>query len=72
MQSVEAAGLTAENLRNTDAYLVVTCHYVDSTKPATVLLGVRPFPGCHSASHLTAATKALTEEWAIEAKVSDL
>lgn len=73
MQRVEAVSLTADMWTSikVDAYLVVTCHYVDdSTKLATVLLDVRPGCECHSACHITAASKALMEEWAIEAKVT--
>lgn len=72
-QRVEAVSLTADTWTsiNADTYLVVTCHCVDeSTKLGMVLLSVQPFAECHSACHITAASKALMEEGATEAKVT--
>ena len=73
MQTVEAVSLTADMWTsiNMDAYLAVTCHYVDgSLELASVLLGVLPFPEVHTASNISAAIRALMEEWSIVGKVS--
>jgi hypothetical protein len=75
MQSVEAISLTADmwTSLNMDAYLAVTCHYVDdSAKLATVLLGVLPFPVSHTADNISAAKRSLIEEWGIEGKVTSI
>lgn len=75
MQRVEAVSLTADMWTsiNMDAYLAVTCHYVDdSAKLATVLLGVLPFPVTHTALHITAAMRSLMEEWGTEGKVTSI
>ena len=75
MQSVEAVSLTADMWTsiNMDAYLAVTCHYVDdSAKLATVLLGVLPFPVSHTADNISAAKRSLIEEWGIEGKVTSI
>ena len=37
---------------------------------ASMLLGVLPFHEVHTASNISAATRALMEEWSIEGKVS--
>ncbi|KAJ3581313.1 hypothetical protein NHX12_016785 [Muraenolepis orangiensis] len=65
MQRVEAVSLTADMWTsiNMDAYLAVTCHYVDdSVKLATVLLGLLPFPEVHTAVNIAAAMRSLMEE----------
>ena len=75
MQSVEAVSLTADMWTSItmDAYLAVTCHYVDdSAKLATVLLGVLPFPVSHTADNISAAKRSLIEEWGIEGKVTSI
>lgn len=75
MQSVEAVGLTSDMWTsiNMEAYLAVTCHYVDeSAKLATVLLGVVPFPISHTADNISAAKKLLMQEWGIEGKVTSI
>ncbi|KAJ4932479.1 hypothetical protein JOQ06_010900 [Pogonophryne albipinna] len=75
MQRVEAVSLTADMWAsiNMDAYLAVTCHYVDdSAKLATVLLGVLPFPEAHTAVNITAAMRSLMEEWGTEGKVTSI
>ncbi|XP_033998009.1 zinc finger BED domain-containing protein 1-like [Trematomus bernacchii] len=75
MQRVEAVSLTADMWTsiNMDAYLAVTCHYVDdSAKLATVLLGVLPFPETHTAVNITAAMRSLMEEWGTEGKVTSI
>ncbi|KAK1889339.1 Zinc finger BED domain containing protein 1 [Dissostichus eleginoides] len=75
MERVEAVSLTADMWTsiNMDAYLAVTCHYVDdSAKLATVLLGVLPFPETHTAVNITAAMRSLMEEWGTEGKVTSI
>ncbi|XP_077083186.1 E3 SUMO-protein ligase ZBED1-like [Siphateles boraxobius] len=75
MQRVEAVSLTADMWTsiNMDAYLAVTCHYVDdSVKLATVLLGVLPFPELHTAVNISAAMRSVMEEWGIEGKVTSI
>lgn len=73
MHNVEAVSLTAYMWTsiNMDAFLAVTYHYVDdSSKLATVLLGVLPFP--HTADNISAAQRSLMEEWGIETKVTSI
>ncbi|KAK1890977.1 putative AC9 transposase [Dissostichus eleginoides] len=68
MQRVEAVSLTADMWTsiNMDAYLAVTCYYVDdSVKLATVLLGVLPVPKAHTAVNITAAMRSLMREWGL-------
>ncbi|KAJ4947657.1 hypothetical protein JOQ06_009690 [Pogonophryne albipinna] len=75
LQRVEAVSLTADMWTsiNMDAYLAVTCHYVDdSAKLATVLLGVLPFPEAHTAVNITVAMRSLMEEWGTEGKVTSI
>ncbi|KAK1890214.1 Zinc finger BED domain containing protein 1 [Dissostichus eleginoides] len=75
MERVEAVSLTADMWTsiNMDAYLAVTCHYVDdSAKLATVLLGVLPFPETHTAVNITAAMRSLMEEKGTEGKVTSI
>ncbi|XP_056442541.1 E3 SUMO-protein ligase ZBED1-like isoform X2 [Gadus chalcogrammus] len=75
MQKVQAVSLTSDMWTsiNMEAYLAVTCHYVDDTsKLATVLLGVRPFPETHTAVNISAAMRSLMEEWDIESKVASI
>lgn len=75
VQRVEAVSLTADMWTSIamDAYLAVTCHYVDdSAKLATVLLGVLPFPEAHTAVNITTATKSLMMERGIEGKVTSI
>lgn len=77
LQDIEGVSLTADMWTsiNMDAYLAVTCHYVnevDDAKMATVLLGVLPFPQVHKAENIAAAMRSLMEEWGIETKVKCL
>ena len=75
MQKVQAVSLTSDMWTsiNMEAYLAVTCHYVDDTsKLATVLLGVLPFPETHMAVNISAAMRSLMEEWDIESKVASI
>lgn len=75
MHKVEAVSLTADMWTsiNMDAYLAVTCHYVDdSSKLVTVLLGVLPFPVAHTADNISAEQRSLMEEWGIETKVTSI
>ncbi|XP_058485902.1 E3 SUMO-protein ligase ZBED1-like [Solea solea] len=72
LQHVEAVSLTSDmwTSTNMDAYLAVTCHFVqDNMKLATLLLGVLPFPQDHTAENIAAAQKSLMVEWGLEGKV---
>ncbi|XP_022535823.2 zinc finger BED domain-containing protein 4-like [Astyanax mexicanus] len=59
---------------NMEAYLAVTCHYVDSEDHTlcTSMLGVQQFPQQHTAENMAQVTKNLMEEWAIAKKVTCL
>lgn len=75
LQKTEGVSLTADMWTsiNMDAYLAVTCHYVDDKdKLATVLLGVRSFPKAHTAENLAEAKRLLFEEWGIQSKIKSL
>ncbi|KAJ8375110.1 hypothetical protein SKAU_G00056900 [Synaphobranchus kaupii] len=67
MQKVVAVSLTYDMWTsiNMDAYLAVTCHYIDEhDKLGTVLLGVEKF----SNSHTSQVKTNLMEEWGITDK----
>nr|XP_055075686.1 E3 SUMO-protein ligase ZBED1-like isoform X2 [Misgurnus anguillicaudatus] len=75
LQKTEGVSLTADMWTsiNMDAYLAVTCHYVDDKDNlATVLLGVRSFPKAHTAENLAEAKRLLFEEWGIQSKIKSL
>ncbi|XP_071058480.1 E3 SUMO-protein ligase ZBED1-like isoform X2 [Pseudochaenichthys georgianus] len=75
MQKVAAVSLTSDMWTsiNRDAYLAVTCHFVDdSTRLNCVLLGVQPFPRTHTAENLAGVKASLVEEWGITDKVTGL
>ncbi|KAK7930580.1 hypothetical protein WMY93_006975 [Mugilogobius chulae] len=56
-----------------DAYLAVTCHFVNSAGClTTVLLGVGHFPQSHTALNIAEKKTSLMEEWAIKEKVNCL
>lgn len=56
---------------NTEAYLAVTCHFIDSnTALHSVVLGVQHFPQAHTAVNLSRVTAALMSEWGITDKVT--
>lgn len=57
---------------NTDAYLAVTCHFVDDSKLKTVVLGVEHFPKVHTAENIEHVKSSLMREWAITNKVTCL
>ncbi|XP_049319320.1 E3 SUMO-protein ligase ZBED1-like [Astyanax mexicanus] len=76
LQSAVAVSLTADMWTsiNMEAYLAVTCHYVDSEDHTlcTSMLGVQHFPQQHTAENMAQVTKNLMEEWAIAEKVTCL
>jgi len=55
-----------------DAYLAVTCHFIDNEKLCTILLGVQHFPKSHTAENLATGHVKLMEEWGIKDKVKCL
>ncbi|KAK0153212.1 Zinc finger BED domain-containing protein 4 [Merluccius polli] len=58
---------------NMDAYLALTCHYIDaSTTLRSTVLGVVYFPDKHTAVNLATVKTSLMEEWGIGAKVTCL
>ncbi|XP_049328332.1 zinc finger BED domain-containing protein 4-like [Astyanax mexicanus] len=76
LQSAVAVSLTADMWTsiNMEAYLAVTCHYVDSEDHTlcTSMLGVQQFPQQHTAENMAQVTKNLMEEWAVAEKVTCL
>ncbi|KAJ4922012.1 hypothetical protein JOQ06_004031 [Pogonophryne albipinna] len=75
MQKIAAVSLTSDMWTsiNMDAYLAVTCHFVDdSTCLNCVLLGVQQFPQTHTAENLARVKASLMEEWGITDKVTCL
>ncbi|XP_033990656.1 zinc finger BED domain-containing protein 4-like [Trematomus bernacchii] len=75
MQKVVAVSLTSDMWTsiNMDAYLAVTCHFVDdNTRLNSVLLGVQQFPQTHTAENLARVKTSLMEEWGITDKVTCL
>ncbi|KAM8910406.1 E3 SUMO-protein ligase ZBED1-like [Spinachia spinachia] len=58
---------------NMDAYLAVTCHFIDDEDQlCTTLLEVQHFPKAHTAENLAAGHVQLMEEWGIRDKVKCL
>ncbi|XDV31713.1 hypothetical protein PO909_002676 [Leuciscus waleckii] len=58
---------------NMDAYLAITCHYIDdSYKMNTVLLDVEKFPNRHTAENMALVKMNVMMEWAITDKVKCL
>ncbi|XP_076869612.1 E3 SUMO-protein ligase ZBED1-like [Brachyhypopomus gauderio] len=56
-----------------DAYLAVTCHFIDdNTCLKSTLLGVVKFPQAHTAENLACVKSSLMEEWGIKSKVTCL
>ncbi|KAJ4924097.1 hypothetical protein JOQ06_000337 [Pogonophryne albipinna] len=71
IQKVAAVSLTSDMWTsiNMDAYLAVTCHFVDdNTRLNFVLLGVQQFPQTHTAENLARVKASLMEEWGITDK----
>lgn len=69
---VSAVSLTSDMWTsiNTEAYLAVTCHFIDSnTALHSVVLGVQHFPQAHTAINLSQVTASLMSEWGITDKV---
>nr|XP_046250116.1 zinc finger BED domain-containing protein 4-like isoform X1 [Scatophagus argus] len=73
LQSAIAVTLTADMWTsiNMEAYLAVTCHYVDqdSHELHTSVLGVQHFSQKHTADNLAMVKRSLMEEWGIASKV---
>nr|XP_054590355.1 zinc finger BED domain-containing protein 4-like [Nothobranchius furzeri] len=73
LQSVIAVSLTADMWTsiNMEAYLAVTCHYVDkeSHELCSSVLGVQHFPQKHTAENMATVKRSLMEEWGIAGKV---
>ncbi|XP_077350555.1 E3 SUMO-protein ligase ZBED1-like isoform X1 [Festucalex cinctus] len=58
---------------NTDAYLAVTCHFIDETTSLqSVVLGVQHFPEAHTAANMASMKTSLMSEWGISEKVTCL
>ncbi len=51
--------------RSTEAYLTVSCHFIDNWKMQEFVLGTRCFPGQHTADNISLQLKRITDEWAI-------
>lgn len=75
LQNVTAVSLTSDMWTsiNMDAYLALTCHYIDeNTSLRSTLLGVVYFPEKHTAVNLASVKTSLMEEWGIVSKVTCL
>ncbi|XP_038124278.1 E3 SUMO-protein ligase ZBED1-like isoform X2 [Cyprinodon tularosa] len=76
LKSAAAVSLTADmwTSMNMEAYLAVTCHYVNSENHTlcTSMLGVEHFPQQHTAENMAQVKKNLMQEWAIAEKVTCL
>ncbi|CAJ1052271.1 zinc finger BED domain-containing protein 1 [Xyrichtys novacula] len=73
LEKVAAVSLTSDMWTsiNMDAYLAVTCHFVDErTRLSSVLLGVQVFPQSHTAENIARVKASLMEEWGITNKVT--
>ncbi|KAK7878477.1 hypothetical protein WMY93_034301, partial [Mugilogobius chulae] len=66
LDKASAVSLTADMWTsiNMDAYLAITCHYINGEDElATVLLGVEHFEESHTAENLAHAMAKQMEEW---------
>ncbi|KAI7800885.1 putative zinc finger BED domain-containing protein 1-like, partial [Triplophysa rosa] len=75
MENVKAVSLTSDmwTSLNMDAYLAITCHYIDENdKLNTVLLGVEKYPDNHTAENIDLVKNKYMEEWEIKEKVKCL
>ncbi|KAI7806093.1 putative zinc finger BED domain-containing protein 6-like [Triplophysa rosa] len=75
VKKVAAVSLTSDMWTsiNMDAYLAVTCHFVDNnTCLNSVLLGVVQFPQAHTGENVTYVKASLMEEWGITNNVTCL
>uniref|UniRef100_A0A3B5QTD9 HAT C-terminal dimerisation domain-containing protein n=1 Tax=Xiphophorus maculatus TaxID=8083 RepID=A0A3B5QTD9_XIPMA len=73
IEKVVAVSLTSDMWTsiNMDAYLAVTCHFVEENeKLSSVLLGVQAFPQSHTAENIACVKASLMEEWGISGKVT--
>ncbi|XP_035989501.1 zinc finger BED domain-containing protein 1 [Fundulus heteroclitus] len=73
VEKVAAVSLTSDMWTsiNMDAYLAVTCHFVEENeKLSSVLLGVQAFPQSHTAENIACVKASLMEEWGISGKVT--
>ncbi|XP_027877762.1 zinc finger BED domain-containing protein 1-like [Xiphophorus couchianus] len=73
VEKVAAVSLTSDMWTsiNMDAYLAVTCHFVEENeKLSLVLLGVQTFPQSHTAENIACVKASLMEEWGISGKVT--
>ncbi|KAI7795324.1 putative zinc finger BED domain-containing protein 6-like, partial [Triplophysa rosa] len=62
MEKVKAVSLTSDmwTSLNMDAYLAITCHYIDENdKLNTVLVGVEKFPDNHTAENIDLIKKGI-------------
>ena len=58
---------------NTDAYLAVTCHFIDETTSMhCVVLGVLHFPAAHTAANFATVKSALITQWGLTNKITCL
>ncbi len=75
VEKASAVNLTSDMWTsiNMDAFLVVTCHFVDdSSNLNSVVLGVLHFPQAHTAENLARVKTSLMTEWGITNKVTCL
>ncbi|KAK7910500.1 hypothetical protein WMY93_015184 [Mugilogobius chulae] len=73
VEKVAAVSLTSDMWTsiNMDAYLAVTCHFVEEKVGlSSVLLGVQEFPQSHTAENIACVKASLMEEWGITNKVT--
>lgn len=58
---------------NTDAYLAMTCHFIDEgTSLQLLVLGVQHFPEAHTTANMARMKTSLMSEWGLIEKVTCL
>lgn len=75
VKEVRSVSLTADvwTSLSMDAYLAVTCHYLDdNTRLRSTLLSVVKFPQVHTVENVVCVKSSLVEEWGIQSKVTCL
>lgn len=72
LQGVETVSLTSDMWTsiNMDAYLAVTCHFINKKDQLSMLLlGTKPFPRTHTAAHIAEEIASLMADWGLVNRV---
>lgn len=74
VQKATAVGLISDmwTSMNMDAYLAVTCYFMEEGLLNSIVLGLLSFPPSHTADHLACVKASLMEPWGISNKVTCL